>query len=100
MSERPRKFKAEPYEWHEIIEIEVIALSNLGAGIAKPNDWVVFIPFALPGEKIRAIFGAGFSMKRAQRAWLNGLRHLRPGDEVILQSPILGRGEARLETTS
>ncbi|MBR00271.1 MAG: SAM-dependent methyltransferase, partial [Verrucomicrobiales bacterium] len=54
MSERPRKFKAEPYEWHEIIEVEVIGLSNLGAGIAKPNDWVVFIPFALPGEKIRA----------------------------------------------
>ena len=54
MSERPRKFKAEPYEWHEIIEVEVIGLSNLGAGIAKPNDWVVFIPFALPGERIRA----------------------------------------------
>ena len=54
MSERPRKFKAQPYEWHQIIEVEVIGLSNLGAGIAKPNDWVVFIPFALPGEKIRA----------------------------------------------
>jgi len=54
MPERPRKFKAEPYEWHEIIEVEVIALSNLGAGIAKPGNWVVFIPFALPGEKIRA----------------------------------------------
>ena len=54
MSERPRKFKSQPYEWHQIIEVEVIGLSNLGAGIAKPNDWVVFIPFALPGEKIRA----------------------------------------------
>lgn len=51
---RPPKFKAEPYEWHEIIELDIVALSNLGAGIAKPNDWVVFVPFALPGEKIRA----------------------------------------------
>lgn len=52
--ERPRKFKAEPYEWHEIVELEIVALSNLGAGIAKPNGWVVFVPFTLPGEKIRA----------------------------------------------
>ena len=52
--ERPRKFKAEPYEWHEIVELEIVALSNLGAGIAKPEGWVVFVPFTLPGEKIRA----------------------------------------------
>lgn len=51
---RPPKFKAEPYDWHEIVELEIVALSNLGAGIAKPNDWVVFVPFTLPGEKIRA----------------------------------------------
>ena len=51
---RPPKFKAEPYEWHEIVELEIVALSNLGAGIAKPNDWVVFVPFTLPGEKVRA----------------------------------------------
>ena len=52
--ERPRKFKAEPYEWHEIVDLEIETLSNLGAGIAKPNGWVVFVPFTLPGEKIRA----------------------------------------------
>ncbi|MCX8237438.1 MAG: class I SAM-dependent RNA methyltransferase [Akkermansiaceae bacterium] len=52
--ERPRKFKADPYEWHEIIDLEIETLSNLGAGIAKPNGWVVFVPFALPGEKVRA----------------------------------------------
>lgn len=51
---RPHKFKAEPYEWHQIVEFEIVALSNLGAGIAKPNDWVVFVPFTLPGDKIRA----------------------------------------------
>ncbi len=52
--ERPRKFKAEPYEWHEIIELEILALSNLGAGIAKPGGWVVFVPFTLPGERVLA----------------------------------------------
>jgi tRNA/tmRNA/rRNA uracil-C5-methylase (TrmA/RlmC/RlmD family) len=52
--QRPRKFKAEPYEWHEVVELKIEALSNLGAGIAKPDGWVVFVPFALPGEKVRA----------------------------------------------
>jgi 23S rRNA (uracil1939-C5)-methyltransferase/tRNA (uracil-5-)-methyltransferase len=52
--QRPRKFKAEPYEWHEVVELKIKALSNLGAGIAKPGGWVVFVPFTLPGEKIRA----------------------------------------------
>jgi 23S rRNA (uracil1939-C5)-methyltransferase/tRNA (uracil-5-)-methyltransferase len=52
--QRPRKFKAEPYEWHEVVELKIEALSNLGAGIAKPDGWVVFVPFALPGERIRA----------------------------------------------
>ena len=52
--QRPRKFKAEPYDWHEIVELKIEGLSNLGAGIAKPNGWVVFVPFALPGEKILA----------------------------------------------
>jgi 23S rRNA (uracil1939-C5)-methyltransferase/tRNA (uracil-5-)-methyltransferase len=52
--QRPRKFKAEPYEWHEVVELKIEALSNLGAGIAKPKGWVVFVPFTLPGERIRA----------------------------------------------
>ncbi|MBK73525.1 MAG: SAM-dependent methyltransferase [Verrucomicrobiales bacterium] len=52
--QRPRKFKAEPYDWHEIVELKIEGLSNLGAGIAKPDGWVVFVPFALPGEKILA----------------------------------------------
>lgn len=51
---RPPRFKAEPFDWHEIIEVEIVALSNLGAGIAKPNQWVVFVPFCLPGEVVRA----------------------------------------------
>lgn len=52
--QRPRKFKAEPYDWHEVIELEIEALSNLGAGLAKPDGWVVFVPFTLPGETVKA----------------------------------------------
>lgn len=84
MSERPRKFKAEPYEWHEIIEVEVIGLSNLGAGIAKPNDWVVFIPFALPGEKIRA------------KVWRNEA-NCSHGDLVEILTPSPDRIEAHCQ---
>ncbi len=51
---RPRKFNAEPYDWQEVVELTIESLSNLGAGIAKPEGWVVFVPFTLPGEKVRA----------------------------------------------
>lgn len=30
------------------------ALTNLGAGVARVDGWVVFVPFALPGETVRA----------------------------------------------
>lgn len=51
---RPRQFKADPYDWQEVVELTIESLSNLGAGIAKPDGWVVFVPFTLPGEKVRA----------------------------------------------
>lgn len=50
----PKKFLAEPYQWLEIIELKIEALSNLGSGIARPKGWVVFVPYALPGERITA----------------------------------------------
>ncbi|MGJ8694888.1 MAG: class I SAM-dependent RNA methyltransferase [Verrucomicrobiaceae bacterium] len=50
----PKNFKPEPYQFHEIVDLEIVSLSNLGAGIAKPGEWVVFVPFTLPGEKVRA----------------------------------------------
>ena len=54
MQQPPRKFKDTPYQWHEEIELDIVSLSNLGAGIAKPDNWVVFVPFCLPGEKVKA----------------------------------------------
>jgi len=67
-----KKFKPFPFEYHQEIEITIDSLTNLGAGIARvtltdeqlaknenpseetPKEWVVFVPFALPGEKVKA----------------------------------------------
>ncbi|MDE0825568.1 MAG: class I SAM-dependent RNA methyltransferase [Akkermansiaceae bacterium] len=84
----PRKFRAEPFDYHQELEITIDSLSNLGAGVGRivldspPTDsetkadeaidspqsdnkdgpalrssegegWVIFVPFALPGERVR-----------------------------------------------
>ncbi|MCP5537323.1 MAG: class I SAM-dependent RNA methyltransferase [Akkermansiaceae bacterium] len=72
---QPKKFKAYPFDYHQEIEVEISALSNLGVGIARVRiddeastatkddgaatrslgeGWVVFIPSVLPGEKVLA----------------------------------------------
>ena len=66
MPRPPKKFHPHPFEYHQEIEVTIESLSNLGDGIARvpvapENDaqapashWVVFIPFCLPGERVRA----------------------------------------------
>lgn len=54
MLKAPRNFKAIPFAYHEQIELEIEDLSNLGHGVGRWNDWVVFVPYALPGERVRA----------------------------------------------
>ena len=55
----PKKFKPEPFAYHEELELTIDSLTNLGAGVARVDlgddrKWVVFVPFTLPGEKVRA----------------------------------------------
>lgn len=50
----PRKFNPHPFAYHEELELSIHTLTNEGNGLARVNDWVVFVPFALPGEKVRA----------------------------------------------
>ena len=61
----PRKFRPEPFSYHEVVELEIDALTNLGAGVGRihpsslsgeesERNWVVFVPFSLPGERVRA----------------------------------------------
>ena len=50
----PKKFVPIPFEYHQEIELEIDSLTNLGAGVGRLGGWVVFVPFALPGETVRA----------------------------------------------
>lgn len=58
---KPKTFNADPFPYHAELELEISTLTNLGVGLARvphPADaaarWVVMVPFALPGERVRA----------------------------------------------
>lgn len=50
----PPKFQADPFAYHEVIELRVEDLTNTGIGVGRVNGWVVMVAYALPGEHIRA----------------------------------------------
>lgn len=50
----PKKFIPTPFEYHQEIELTIDSLTNLGAGVGRIDGWVVFVPFALPGETVKA----------------------------------------------
>ncbi len=54
MSRNPPRFHPVPYEYHDELELEIESLSNLGKGVGRDGDWVVFVAHALPGELVRA----------------------------------------------
>jgi tRNA/tmRNA/rRNA uracil-C5-methylase (TrmA/RlmC/RlmD family) len=54
MSVAPRKFNPTPFAYHEEITLRIDTLTNEGSGLGRINDWVVFVPFSLPGELITA----------------------------------------------
>lgn len=49
----PRKFNPHPFAYHQELDVRIDNLTNLGAGVARVDGWVVFVPFALPGELVR-----------------------------------------------
>lgn len=49
----PPKFKPHPFAYHQELEARIESLTNEGAGVARVDGWVVFVPFALPGELVR-----------------------------------------------
>lgn len=53
MREAPRNFVPEPFAYGHILEVDIEDLTNLGDGVARVDGWVVFVPFALPGERVR-----------------------------------------------
>jgi 23S rRNA (uracil1939-C5)-methyltransferase/tRNA (uracil-5-)-methyltransferase len=50
----PKKFVPEPFPYHHELELAIEALSNSGDGVARVDGWVVFVPFALPGDRVVA----------------------------------------------
>lgn len=50
----PKKFHPLPFAYHEEIDVRIESLTNLGSGVARVAGWVVFVPFSLPGETVRA----------------------------------------------
>ena len=49
----PRKFNPHPFAYHQELDVRIDNLTNLGSGVARVDGWVVFVPFALPGEFVR-----------------------------------------------
>lgn len=54
MSRPPRKFNSDPFEYHHELELKIESLTNLGKGVGRIDDWVVFVPYVLPGERVKA----------------------------------------------
>ena len=53
MDTPPRGFVPQPFAYHQEVELNIDALSNEGDGVGRVDGWVVFVPFALPGERVR-----------------------------------------------
>lgn len=54
MPRLPHQFNPVPFAYHQELELHIESLTNEGSGVARVDGWVVFVPFALPGEMVRA----------------------------------------------
>ncbi|MFM2141482.1 MAG: hypothetical protein RLZZ476_26 [Verrucomicrobiota bacterium] len=50
---QPKKFVPHPFTYHQELEVRIENLTNEGSGVARVDGWVVFVPFALPGELVK-----------------------------------------------
>lgn len=91
MEDRPRqappRFKAEPFAYHQEVTLTIDRLTNLGDGVGRVDGWVVFVPGALPGERVVARIwhnAANFSRGDLVRI------HLRSPHRVEPRCPLFG----------
>ncbi len=54
MNNAPKNFKPEPFAYHEVVELDIVDLNNLGTGVGRIDGWVVMVPMALPNERVKA----------------------------------------------
>jgi 23S rRNA (uracil1939-C5)-methyltransferase/tRNA (uracil-5-)-methyltransferase len=88
MPRPPRKFHPHPFLYHQEIELAIDSLSNLGDGIGRIDGWVVFVPFTLPGERVRARVHR--NDKNCSRADLLEVLEASP-DRVAARCPLFGQ---------
>jgi 23S rRNA (uracil1939-C5)-methyltransferase/tRNA (uracil-5-)-methyltransferase len=50
----PKNFVAEPFQYHQELELTIDSLTNLGVGVGRVDGWVVMVPYVVPGEIVRA----------------------------------------------
>lgn len=50
----PKNFNSHPFSYHQEIQLRIDTLTNLGSGLGRVDNWVVMVPFALPGELVKA----------------------------------------------
>ena len=53
MAKAPRGFREGKFQYHEEVEVVIDNLTNLGQGVGRVDGWVIMVPFALPGERVR-----------------------------------------------
>ncbi len=81
----PAKYRAEPFAYHQEVELDIVSLTNLGEGVGRTaGGWVVFVAGALPGERVRV------------RIWHNAKNFSR-GDLVSVLVPAKDRVEPRCQ---
>jgi tRNA/tmRNA/rRNA uracil-C5-methylase (TrmA/RlmC/RlmD family) len=61
---RKKPFNDRPFAYHQLIELEITTLTNLGLGLGRvrvagtepdtTGEWVVMVPYCLSGERVRA----------------------------------------------
>jgi len=49
----PRKFNPHPFAYHQELDVRIENLTNEGAGVARVDGWVVFVPFTIAGELVK-----------------------------------------------
>ena len=50
---KKKPFHADPYQYHQELELTVESITNLGMGICRDNGWVIMVPFVIPGETVK-----------------------------------------------
>ena len=88
MSRPAPRFNATPFAYHQELEIEIDSLTNLGKGVGRVNDWVVFVSHSLPGERVKArVFRNSASFSEADLVEV-----IRPSpDRVAPLCPLFGQ---------